>query len=230
MPAHDAEGCQFREHIDRFGVWEALTAEERDTLLSHTHLVHYPKGTSVHRGALGHVGTLHVLSGSLRVYIISEEGREFTMYFLRPGDIAILASTCFLETVACDVYIDAYEDTALFASDTDVVRCILDANLSVRCRAYEAAVLRLSEMLWKFQQTLFTSADRRLAKFLLEESGRTESDEIRLTHEQTAQYLGTAREVVSRLMREFGQEGLVETSRGRIRIVDRTALRDRAGV
>ena len=229
MPAHDAEGDRFRYHIDAFEVWKDLTAEERDVLLAHTHLVRYRKGAAVHRGALGHAGTLHLLSGSLRVYIISEEGREFTMYFLRPGDVAILASTCFLETVACDVYIDTYEDAVLFASDTDIVRRILNANLSVRCRAYEAAVLRLSEMLWKFQQMLFTSADRRLAKFLLEESGRTESDEIHLTHEQTAQYLGTAREVVSRLMREFTRDGIVKTSRGRICILDRAALQKRAG-
>ena len=110
------------------------------------------------------------------------------------------------------------------------MREIFDANLAVRAHAYEYAVARLSEMLWKFQQMLFTSADRRLAKFLLTESARTASDEIRLTHEETAQYLGTAREVVSRLIREFSQEGLVQTSRGRIHILNRAALQERAGV
>ena len=84
-------------------------------------------------------------------------------------------------------------------------------------------------MVWKFQQVLFIPAERRLAKFLLAESERTDGDEIRLTHEQTAQSLGTAREVVSRLMREFSQDGLVRTSRGRIHILDRAALRRRAG-
>ena len=110
------------------------------------------------------------------------------------------------------------------------MRGILDANIPVRARAYEYAVVRLSEMLWKFQQMLFTSADRRLAKFLLTESARMQGDEIRLTHEETAQYLGTAREVVSRLIREFSQEGLVQTSRGRIHILDRAALKERAGI
>lgn len=228
MPAQAREGSQFSEHIDAFSVWETLTKEERELLLAHTQYVRYPKGTVVHRGGLGRIPTMHIMSGSLRVYLLSEEGRELTLYFIRQGEMAIISSTCALETLKGDVYIDANEDTEAFVSDTTAVRRILDANISVRFKAYETAVTRLSETLWKLQQILFTSADRRLAKFLIEESERTARDEVRFTHEQTAHYLGTAREVVSRLIREYGHEGLVQASRGRIRILDRAALQKRA--
>ena len=229
MSVHDLEGCQFRDYIEQFDLWNALTDAQREDLITHTRYSHFTKGEFLHRGSLARAGTLHIISGSLRVYILSEEGREFTLYFLRDGEIALLASTAFLGTISCDISIEAAKDTALFISDTEVVRGILDANIPVRARAYEYAVVRLSEMLWKFQQMLFTSADRRLAKFLLTESARTAGNEIRLTHEETAQYLGTAREVVSRLIREFSQEGLVQTSRGRIHILNRAALQERAG-
>ena len=229
MKAHIAEDRHFRDYIDQFDLWNGLTAAQRDKLISDTRFVRYKKGASVHRGALERAGTLHIISGTLRVYILSEEGREFTLYFLRDGDVALLASTSFLGTISYDIAIDATKNTELFVSDTETVREILCANVEVRVYAYERAVVRLSEMLWKFRQMLFTSAERRLAKFLLTESARTAGDEIHLTHEETAQYLGTAREVVSRLMRDFSQEGLVQTSRGCIHILNRAALQERAG-
>lgn len=229
MSARVRDGCQFREYIQAFPLWNTLTEEEKELLAAHTQYVHYPKGAMVHRGGLARVATMHIMSGSLRVYLLSEEGRELTLYFVRKGDITIVSGTCVLETLTGDVYIDANEDTEVFVSDTAVVRRIFEVNTVAHLRAYETAVKRLSETLWKFQQMLFTSADRRLAKFLIEESERTERDEVNFTHEQTAHYLGTAREVVSRLIREYGHEGLVQASRGRIRILDRAALQKRAG-
>ena len=228
MLAYRSDGCHFREYIEQFDLWKGLTAAQRDELIAHTRYSCYAKREFIHRGALAHTGTLHVISGSLRVYLVSEEGREFTLYILRDGDIALMASISFLNTVPCDIAIEAGKNTELFISDTMAVRSIFSENINVRARAYEYAIERLSEMLWKFQQMIFLSADRRLARFLLAESTRTAGDEIRLTHEETAQYLGTAREVVSRLIREFSQEGLVQTFRGRIRILNRTALKERA--
>lgn len=228
MSEHAAESRNFSDYIEKFDLWKDLTAIQRDELIAHTRYSHYAKREFIHRGALAHTGTLHVISGSLRVYLISEEGREFTLYILRDGDIALMASISFLNTVPCDIAIEAGKNTELFISDTMAVRSIFSENINVRARAYEYAIERLSEMLWKFQQMIFLSADRRLARFLLAESTRTAGDEIRLTHEETAQYLGTAREVVSRLIREFSQEGLVQTFRGRIRILNRTALKERA--
>ncbi|WP_106627712.1 Crp/Fnr family transcriptional regulator [Selenomonas massiliensis] len=230
MPEDVAERCHFRDYIKQFELWNALTDAQRENLISHTRFSCCAKGGFVYRGSLAQAGTLHIISGSLRVYILSEEGREFTLYFLRDGDVGLLASTSSLGSTSCDISIEAAQNTVLFISDTAVVRGILEENILVRARAYEHAVIRLSEMLWKFRQMIFTSADRRLAKFLLAESARTAGDEIRLTHEETAQYLGTAREVISRLIREFSQEGLVKTSRGRIHILNRVALQERAGV
>jgi CRP/FNR family transcriptional regulator len=91
------------------------------------------------------------------------------------------------------------------------------------------ATSRLSDMLWKMQQVLFFSADRRLAIFLLEESEKNGSEEIHLTHEQIARFMGTAREVVSRLVKYFNQEGLIKNSRGCIKIIDREAMKQLAG-
>jgi transcriptional regulator, Crp/Fnr famil len=228
MSVHASEDYHFRDYIDSFDLWHPLTNAQQDVLLRNTRFMRFRKGTSVYRGPLGSAGILHIISGVLRVYILSEEGRAFTLCFLRAGDAALLTAAALFDGNLCDISIEADEDTGLFLSDTVVVRQILGENLHVRVAAYERSMQRLSEILGKFHQALFISADRRLARFLLAESERTGDDEIRLTHEQTAQSLGTAREVVSRLIREFSQEGMVETARGRIHILDRAALQCRA--
>ena len=228
MPARESKEHRFQDYIGRFDLWQPLTDDQRILLIEHTHYKYCLKGEIVHRGALGHLGTLHIVSGVLRVYVVTDEGRELTLCLMRAGEVALLSSAAFLGSMSCEVAIEVAENTELFSSETGICHRILDANMNVRMLAYESAVHRLSEMLWRFQQMLFTPADQRLAKFLLAETERTAGSEIRLTHEQTAQVLGTAREVVSRLIGEFAQEGMVRASRGCIHILDRAALRRRA--
>ena len=91
MSAHASEGCHFRDYIDSFDLWNPLTNTQRNALISHTHFMHAAKGRAVYRGALADAGILHIISGSLRVYILSEEGREFTLYILRDGDIGLMS-------------------------------------------------------------------------------------------------------------------------------------------
>ena len=78
--------------------------------------------------------------------------------------------------------------------------------------------------MWTLQQVLFMRADRRLARLLYEEMERLQTDEIKLTHEQIAKYMGSAREVVSRLLKYFADENIVELSRGTVKILDKVKL------
>lgn len=172
---------------------------------------------------------LLIKKGQLRVYTLSEDGRDVTLYRLFADDIGILSAACTLDAVTFDVYIDAEEDTDVLLTDALAFRRLSMTNIYVRCFAYELASKRLSDMLWKMQQVLFLSADRRFAIFLLEESEKRKSEVVHLTHEQMARYMGTAREVVTRLIKYFNQEGWTTSGRGYLRIEDREALRRLAG-
>ena len=88
----------------------------------------------------------------------------------------------------------------------------------------ESALSRFSDVMWVMQQILFMSFDRRLAIFLLSEAEKEKSSEIKLTHEQIAKYMGSAREVVSRMLKYFSSEGYVELSRGGVKITDYDSL------
>ncbi|XOQ24764.1 MAG: Putative Crp family transcriptional regulator [Mitsuokella multacida] len=215
--------------IRHFSFWPHLSDAEKELLNAHTHAVHYEKGAQVHRGPFDCIGVLLIKKGQLRVYTLSEDGRDVTLYRLFPDDIGILSAACTLDSVTFDVYIDAEEDTEALLTDAPAFRKLSDGNIYVRCYAYELASKRLSDMLWKLQQVLFLSADRRFAIFLLEESRERKSDTVHLTHEQMARYMGTAREVVTRLIKYFNQEGWTRTGRGCLQIVDRDALKELAG-
>lgn len=215
--------------IEHFSFWPHLSTQEKELINAHSHIVHYKKGTQVHQGPLDCIGVLLVKRGQLRVYTMSEDGREVTLYRLFPDDVGILSAACALDAVTFDVYIDAAEDTEVLLTDSVAFRKLANDNIYVRCYGYEMASNRLSEMLWKMQQVLFLSADRRLAIFLLEESAKKNSNEIHMTHEEIARFMGTAREVVSRLVKYFSQEGWVKTSRGCISLTNYDALKDLAG-
>ncbi len=215
--------------IRTFTFWPNLSEREKDMVNSGTHAIRYEKGTQVHRGPFDCIGVLLVKTGQLRVYTLSEDGRDVTLYRLFPGDVGILSASCTLDAVTFDVYIDAEEATDVLLTDASVFNRLVQKNIYVKAYAYETAANRLSEMLWKMQEILFLSADRRLALFLVEEMEKTGSKEIRLTHEQIARYMGSAREVVSRLVKYFSQEGYVQPGRGRLTVVDDDGLRALAG-
>ena len=105
---------------------------------------------------------------------------------------------------------------------------VSERNPCIKIFALETAVGRFSDVMWVMQQILFMSMDRRLAIFLTDESARTGADTIALTHGQIARYMGSAREVVSRMLKYFANEGLVEVSRKGVKIVDKKRLRDLA--
>ena len=160
------------------------------------------------------------------LYMMSDEGREITLYRLHRGDICMLSASCVLESITFDVFVDAEEDSDCYVIGGPAFAALSERVPDIRIFALETAVGRFSDVMWVMQQILFMSMDKRLAIFLLDESARTGVDTITLTHGQIARYIGSAREVVSRMLKYFAGEGIVEVSRGDIRILDRRRLRE----
>ena len=106
----------------------------------------------------------------------------------------------------------------------NVIAALKEKNLHVRCFLYELATKRFSDVMWAMQQIMFKGLDRRLAEFLLAEAERTGSDTIRMTHEQIAQHISSAREAVARMLKSFSEDGLVELKRGAITLRDKNRL------
>ena len=210
----------------RFPFWQNMNDTDKETFLRSSHKVHFKKGPNIHDGNEC-TGVILVNSGCLRLYLLSDEGKEITLYRLFAGDMCIFSASCVLNTITFDVLVDAEED-----SDCVVVGGCAFEDLSNRMPeakifALEAALGRFSDVMWVMQQILFMSMDKRLAIFLLDEMAQSGAETVKLTHEQIAKYMGSAREVVSRMLKYFVSEGLISTSRSEgIRILDKKRLRN----
>lgn len=97
-----------------FPFWEQLTADEQDFLCRTTRPVTYKKGERVHSPVESCVGILLLRSGQLRAYLLSEDGRDITLYRLFAGEVCILSASCVMDSVNFDLYIDAEEDTEAY--------------------------------------------------------------------------------------------------------------------
>ena len=210
---------------DSFPFWNKLSPEDKKNLMASTYRVKFKSGTNIHDGNQC-TGIILIKTGSLRLYILSEEGKEITLYRLFPGDMCMLSASCVLNTITFDVYIDCEED-----SECVIVGGCAFEELSLRVSeakifALETALSRFSDVMWVMQQILFMSMDKRLAIFLLDESAKLGTDTVKLTHEQIAKYMGSAREVVSRMLKYFATEGIITASRSEgIKIIDKKRLR-----
>ena len=207
-----------------FPFWNNLSQADKDLLNNNTHALTYTKGSIIHDGA-DCSGVILVRTGCIRVYIVSENGKEVTLYRLYPGDICMLSASCVIQAVTFDVAINAEENSECFVISPQAFSKVSESNPQIRIFALETAVSRFSDVMWVMQQILFMSTDKRLAVFLTDESARTGSSTIELTHEQIAKYIGSAREVVSRMLKYFSTEGIVEVSRKGIKITDKEKLR-----
>ena len=212
-----------------FSPWPHLSQAQQALLAENAAQVRYRKGANLHSRDSECLGLILLKSGALRTYLLSEDGREITLYRMGPGEACVLSASCVISAITFDVHIDAEEDTEIFLISASVFASLAKENIHVECWSYRTATERFSDVIWAMQQVLFRRMDQRLAVFLLDERARTGQDQLRITHEQAARYIGSAREVVTRMLRYFSEEGIVALSRGGIRILDRERLRAIAG-
>lgn len=205
------------------GVWDKLTDAQRRALESAASPRRLEVGEQL-SGAGECVGLLAVRSGRLRAYMISDTGREITLYRLFERDICLFSASCVMRGLQFDVSIEAEQPSEVLVVSPEVYKRVMEESAPLANYTNELMASRFSEVMWLVEQILWKSFDRRLAAFLLEESALESSDELRITHERIAAHLGTAREVVTRMLRYFQSEGLVSLSRGTVRIADRQGL------
>lgn len=211
-----------------FPVWDQLTEEQRETLLGAASRQSVKKGTILHNGSADCTGLLLVCSGQLRAYILSEEGREITLYRLFEMDICLFSASCMMHSIQFDITIEAERDTDFWLIPTEVYKRMMETSAPLANYTNEIMASRFSEVMWLMEQIMWKSFDQRLAAFLLEEAGLEGSNQLKLTHEIIGNHLGSAREVVTRMLRYFQNEGMVKLSRGTVEILDPEKLRQLA--
>lgn len=205
--------------------WAALEPDQRTFLSQRSRRMRFDAGAHVQGAGAGCAGVVFVRSGRLRAFMLSDQGREVTLFHVQPGECCVLAASCILPMITFDIALDAAEDSDLLVIDSQAFGTVSQENIHAEAFTYRQATERFSDCMWVMQQVLFMGLDARLAIWLLDEVARSGSRTIYATHDEIARHLGSAREAVSRMLKYFAREGLVSLSRGSVEIIDVKRLR-----
>ena len=208
-----------------FSLWEKLTPAQQKAIGDSRIRQSAPKGTILHNGSLDCTGLLLIRSGQLRAYILSEEGREITVYRLFDRDICLFSASCMIPSIQFEIIVEAEKDSDLWLIPVHVYKAIMEESAVVANYTNALMASRFSEVMWLMEQIMWKSLDKRVAAFVVEEASIEGTQHLKITHEAIANHLGTHREVVTRMLRYFQSEGMVKLSRGTVEIVDEEKLK-----
>ena len=209
---------------DYFSIWDKLTPAQQNRISDHVSSRSIKKRTIIHNGSLDCTGLLLLKSGQLRAYILSDEGREITIYRLFDRDICLFSASCIMRSIQFDITIEAEKDTEFWLIPPDLYKELMEESAAVSNYTNEIMAARFSEVMWLMEQIMWKSMDKRIASFLLTEASIEGTSTLKITHEMIANHLGTHREVVTRMLRYFQSEGLVKLTRGTVEILDEKQL------
>lgn len=204
--------------------WDKLNENEKNKIYNNSAVKEFKAGDMILNSELNCIGLLIIKSGQLRIYIVSEDGREITLYRLSSGELCVLSASCVINTINFDVNVDVVEDSEVVIVNSRAFSDVCKSNIYMDNFSNKIIADRFSKVMWVMEQIMFMKFDKRLALFLIEETEKSGSDTLKFTHEQIAKFTSSAREVVSRMLKYFEKEGIIELSRGRIKIKDRDRL------
>lgn len=206
--------------------FDALSSDDKHKVETQLYKRSFEKGAVMHRGRSDCAGLFIIRSGYARAYLVSDEGKEITLFRVTEGECCMFTAGCILENINFDVVVEAGSDMMeAFILPSKLYSELSSSYVTVSDFTNELMARRFSDVMWVMEQIVFMSFDKRLATFLLEQAEVDGTDKLRITHEQIAQHIGTAREVVSRMLKYFVTEGLVSLSRGVIELTEKDKLK-----
>ena len=211
------------EFLLRLPFWDKLSPDTQKLLQEHTQKIRYTAGETV-ASADDCLGILFVLDGTLRVFLLSEDGKEATIYRLHPEDVCVLSASCLISAITFDVQIDAETDCEAFLIPSRILSSLMLDNIYVENYVYRLTTEHFSRVITAMERIFFLTLKQRIAAFLIDESARQKTSYLAFTHEQLARSIGSAREAVSRTLKQMTKEGSLEVARGGIHILDKSLL------
>jgi len=212
-----------------FPIWDKLTRDQQEQIAAVSDLHKFKAGAVLHDGSPDCLGMLLVQSGQLRAYILSEEGREVTIGRFFEMDICLFSASCVMPNMMFDIFIEAEKDSEIWVIPACLYQNLMDESLPIANYSHDLITSHFSDVMWLMEQIMWKSFDKRLAAFLLEEAALEGTNTLKITHEKIANHMGTAREVVTRMLRYFQSENLVKLTRGTVEITDPKRLRKEYG-
>ena len=209
--------------------WEKLTEEEKTRVEMTAYVRHFDEGEELYGPCADCLGMIHIMKGETRAFLLSDEGREVTLFHIGEGDDCVLSASCVLAHIHFESHIEAAKPSDVLIIPVSLFGELVERNVYVRCFSYEVATRRFSSVVSVLEQTHFARTDKRVAGYLLRLYRETGKTEIRITQEQLALRVNSVRETVSRTLNRFAGEEMIEIRRGTILLKNLRKLEETAG-
>lgn len=200
-----------------FGV---LRTEDKELVLKNVKQVTFAKNTIIHKGLNECNGLLIVNNGLLRAYIVSDEGKEITLYRLQNNDVCLLTASCVIKNISFEVLVKTEKDSDILQIDTALFNKLKNNYMQVEQFTNEVLNQRFSDTVWAIEKLLFLNLHKRIAYFLLEQSELEKSNILEVTHNDIAVNIGSTREVVTKMLKYFENENILSLQKSKIEIID----------
>lgn len=207
--------CYKRGLMENFPYFDRLTPDARQLICEYEKEISLPAGTELFAQGDTCTEILFLTDGSVRVYRMHESGQEITLYFLDSGEQCnVNLNSAFTRTPAIGTAVSESAITG-YLLPAEIVRQLYTDETPYQQYVFELFAKRLESMAGLIEDVRFKKLDHRLLDWLHDQSGNT----IAITHEKLASHLGTSREVISRLLKEFEHNGIVKLHRGKIELL-----------
>ena len=207
-----------------FPFWDDLTEGQRSAIQTNTVRNLCPRKTRLHFGGGECAGVQIIAQGRARVFITSPGGGDITLFRLLEGDVSILSAACMMNGMDSELDMEMETDCEIYTIPKKIYRKLYDESGAVKEYTMEMISEKFSDIMWLFNQFVFSNVASRIAGALLEHRGITGEDVLNITHDVLARDAGTAREVVTRILKQFQNDGLVKLTRGKIEVLDASGL------
>lgn len=212
---YDIKSC-----LEKYPFWKKLPDSEREKMLTASYVKSYKKGEIIHAKDSECLGLIRILSGEIRTFLISEDGKEVTLYYLKEGNIEVLSASCVVNQISFETQLIAEKDCDILVVPSTYLASAKEDNINIRSFLYETVSERFSDVMQTIQEVMFLRIDQRIANFLLEEQEETGKFELEMTQEKLAKRINSVREVVTRVTGRMAEDGIIEVRRGTIKILD----------
>lgn len=205
-----------------FQIWDKLSKDEQDKLLNNSKIISYKKGDIIYKDVNACLGLIMISKGQVKAFSSQDGDKRITLYKLFEYDICLFTASCIMRDVTFEIYLECEEDTEVLLIPTEKYEKILNESTLISNYINQIILSRFSDVMWILEQVIFHSLDKRIANYILDET--QDRKELIITHEKIAKDLGTAREVVSRLLKHFERDKILKLSRNKIDIIDEDML------
>lgn len=203
-----------RAFVDHLPFWGNLLPAEQELVRAKAYVKNFEAGSLIQSSDKFNLGFVHILSGKVRAFVSSDEGREITLFFLEKGDSCILSAASVLRQIIFDTLVSSVTNTRILILPPQAFSSLLESNLHVKFFAYELIATRFSSVMLALQHMVFTRLDKRLARFLLAQRDEAGGNELHIKQTDIATHVNSVRVAVTRVLNQFASDGVLECRRG----------------